>query len=308
MKNKILPALLLGLVLLSNSCGIENVGEVCFTTDSDWYYEGETIFFYNCSDSADSYFWDFGDGTTSEEFEPEHYYYSSGNYTVTLQASFNGFTKSTSKVIQIDGPQYYACFSTDYTSYEAGESIKFHNCSQPIADSYFWDFGDGYTSSANEPVHIYDRGGIFTITLHAYYGDEEVTSRQNLEIKEPYTLRVITYYEGTSDRMSGADVILYATEQDWFEDKNRLASGVTNSNGEIIFTSSQNITLYNKEYYVFASKDVAGGYYNNINGQYKTQILQRGTNDFEVDMRFFSYKKKKIQTKNLTLRTSKKTN
>jgi PKD repeat protein len=32
-------------------------------------------------------------------------------------------------------------------------------------DTWFWDFGDGETSSARNPSHIYTRPGIFTVTL-----------------------------------------------------------------------------------------------------------------------------------------------
>ncbi|MFW5724813.1 MAG: PKD domain-containing protein, partial [Bacteroidota bacterium] len=43
----------------------------------------------NNSVLADFYFWDFGDGNTSYEFEPEHYYSEPGIYNVTLVATSN---------------------------------------------------------------------------------------------------------------------------------------------------------------------------------------------------------------------------
>lgn len=45
-----------------------------------------TIKFFNQSTDADSYLWDFGDGTTSTEENPEHTYTGKGNYDVTLTA------------------------------------------------------------------------------------------------------------------------------------------------------------------------------------------------------------------------------
>lgn len=33
------------------------------------------------------------------------------------------------------------------------------------ADSYFWDFGDGNTSTSESPSHTYDQGGVFTVML-----------------------------------------------------------------------------------------------------------------------------------------------
>lgn len=54
--------------------------------------EKESLYFVNLSDTNDgaalmSYHWDFGDGTTSSEFEPTHVYYSPGVYTVVLEVT-----------------------------------------------------------------------------------------------------------------------------------------------------------------------------------------------------------------------------
>lgn len=45
-----------------------------------------TVRFFNQSTDADSYLWDFGDGTTSTDESPEHTYTGRGNYDVTLTA------------------------------------------------------------------------------------------------------------------------------------------------------------------------------------------------------------------------------
>lgn len=46
----------------------------------------EEAIFENNSQNANQFFWDFGDGNTSTEFEPTHGYTEPGNYTVTLVA------------------------------------------------------------------------------------------------------------------------------------------------------------------------------------------------------------------------------
>ena len=48
------------------------------------------VTFTNTSTNADTYLWDFGDGTTSTEANPVHYYQKKGNYTVTLTATNQG--------------------------------------------------------------------------------------------------------------------------------------------------------------------------------------------------------------------------
>jgi hypothetical protein len=61
--------------------------KACFGTNIDKINDG-IVQFTNCSENAKSYFWDFGDGKTSTEFEPKHVY-STIPVSVTLIA-FNG--------------------------------------------------------------------------------------------------------------------------------------------------------------------------------------------------------------------------
>ena len=47
--------------------------------------------------------------------------------------------------------------------------LEFHNTSQRISDStaFFWDFGDGTTSTEEQPLHAYTQSGTYHITLVA---------------------------------------------------------------------------------------------------------------------------------------------
>ena len=47
---------------------------------------GSEVFFINTSDNADSYEWDFGDGSYSKDKNPVHIYKTVGRYDVTLSA------------------------------------------------------------------------------------------------------------------------------------------------------------------------------------------------------------------------------
>ncbi len=70
------------------------VTDVGFTVD---IYE---VSFYNHSRCADSYFWDFGDGETSDEAEPVHNYSQTGNYTCIFTASNSvGETSDTLNIV-----------------------------------------------------------------------------------------------------------------------------------------------------------------------------------------------------------------
>lgn len=57
------------------------------------------------------------------------------------------------------------------------------------ADQWQWDFGDGNNSQEKNPVHIYDQGGIYTITLTATnsVGTAQATTQVSLDLT-PYEM------------------------------------------------------------------------------------------------------------------------
>lgn len=63
-----------------------------------------TINFENQSQQADTYEWDFGDGTKTKEITPKHSYKSSGEYTIKLKAIKKGNAKISEQKIRIEPP------------------------------------------------------------------------------------------------------------------------------------------------------------------------------------------------------------
>lgn len=74
-----------------------------------------TIQLYNNSQNADSYQWDFGDGTTSKEKDPIHKYKNKGVYKIVLKATKNNKFATEEKTVQIEKPTkiYVAGMSYD---------------------------------------------------------------------------------------------------------------------------------------------------------------------------------------------------
>ncbi|MEO6537964.1 MAG: PKD domain-containing protein [Ferruginibacter sp.] len=126
-----------------------------------------TVNFSNSSLGGTEYQWSFGDGTGSTAFSPAHTYSTSGNYTITLVTkNVNGCTDTLVKpgYINIQLPQ--ASINNLPQEGCAPFSWQFaatFNTSDPII-SYLWDFGDGRTSTAVNPSHIFS-AGIFDIKL-----------------------------------------------------------------------------------------------------------------------------------------------
>ena len=65
-----------------DSFGVWNI----FNAELDFYQDNDSVSFTNLSTNYESLVWDFGDGVTSFDENPNHVYTSSGNYTITLSA------------------------------------------------------------------------------------------------------------------------------------------------------------------------------------------------------------------------------
>ena len=107
--------------------------------------------------------WDFGDGNTSTDPNPNHSYEDTGLFTIILIVSNNGCADTLIITDYIHVKPPIAIFnvasncSNKYTRTFTDQSIG--------ADSWSWNFGDGNTSSSQNPVHTYASIGTFTVTL-----------------------------------------------------------------------------------------------------------------------------------------------
>jgi PKD repeat protein len=101
MEKTIFTFLAVSLILIS----CEKRPTASFTTDSDEWEVGQTVFFYNNSNNGERFEWDFGDGYTSNDRDPVHIFTSTGTYEVTLTAiSKSGQSDKTSLTISIMVP------------------------------------------------------------------------------------------------------------------------------------------------------------------------------------------------------------
>ncbi|MBL4651299.1 MAG: PKD domain-containing protein [Flavobacteriales bacterium] len=127
-----------------------------------------TVQFQNLSQYENTWLWDFGDGATSTEENPEHTYYNEGTYTVKLTITGDGGTDTEIQqsiiVVNVNAIAFF-----DYAPSEVvvpNQPVQFYNLSSN-ANTYLWDFGDGATSTEELPAHYYSEPGTYSIELIA---------------------------------------------------------------------------------------------------------------------------------------------
>ena len=124
------------------------------------------------SASAVSWLWDFGDGQSSTDENPIHVYASDGLYEVTLTVISETGCEAISTehvcVGEVDpgDPECEAWFEVLNTDSLTVEFVSyFETQDSAAAVSWLWDFGDGNTSTEENPTHEYDTAGIYEVSL-----------------------------------------------------------------------------------------------------------------------------------------------
>lgn len=121
----------------------------------------------NSKGDYDTCTWIFGDGETSRACNnAAHTYQNPGNYTVQLIIDGNGGDDSLIRenYITVSGPIPLADFVAEPFSGPAPLLVQFTDQSVD-ASAWFWDLGDGSTTTARNPLHIYEKAGSYAVTL-----------------------------------------------------------------------------------------------------------------------------------------------
>lgn len=130
------------------------------------------VLFNNNSTGSNTFLWFFGDGNSSTFTNPTHTYFSPGVYTVCLYAydSSGTFCDSTCQVITVGSP---ASCTAGFSTASSGLSVNFTDFSTSTSSiiSWYWVFGDGTTSTVQNPAHTYAASGTYTTCLYITTAD-----------------------------------------------------------------------------------------------------------------------------------------
>ncbi|WP_319503425.1 PKD domain-containing protein [uncultured Draconibacterium sp.] len=130
-----------------------------------------TEFSVNTSKPAESYLWNFDDGSTSDDENPNHKFLNPDDVRKTFDISLT--------VLDINGCENTAVYDSlvkvypvpiagfDFSPKEVlitDPYVNFTNTSH-AGTVYFWNFGDSTISYETEPVHRYNAMGVYNMTL-----------------------------------------------------------------------------------------------------------------------------------------------
>lgn len=202
-----------------------------------------------------------------------------------------------------------ADFTVGRQTYCPGDSVAFLDNSYNGATQWNWDFGDGGTSTLQNPKHVYATDGLYNVTLTVSNGISTITTTKNnvVYILESTSSFYLPYTEGfewidtlTQTRMVGFvennepwEVVqgIYATgdqslrancENDTMRYKYTLISPVMDLTGlidpviDFKYAFAQKDTLNDDVMYVKASKN-CGQSFSTLNTQLATLPTHSGT-------------------------------
>jgi len=169
----------------------------------------------------------------------------------------------------------FADFTISDTVVGIDEIVYFTNRSID-AESFEWDFGDGFKSNSFNASHDFDMDGIYTVSLKAFYNNRVDEAFMTVSVIDAsIEITVEEYYEPFF-LVSDISVILYETVYDWEhpDDAIMVAEKFTNASGVVRFDHLAPRRYYvdvwgpNHDNYALAAEDV---------GFIETPVLIPGT-------------------------------
>ncbi len=164
---------------------------------------GTAHFEDNSKGNIDSWNWSFGDGDTSNEQNPKNVY-KPGIYTICLSVmnSNTGNKDKTCKEITIKQPAGLTASFTFQTDNSTGE-VTFQDASTGEIDAYFWNFGDGAKSNEQNPVHTYEKSGLYPVCLIVTNKATGNTNRFCMKVEVQIKIPLTADFEYKIDQLTG---------------------------------------------------------------------------------------------------------
>ena len=173
---------------------------------------------YDIDGNVTEWHWEFGDGANSTERNATHQYNQIGTYAVNLTVKDNdGLINTIQKLITISNIPPVANYTYNPSNPSTDDDIYFVDNSYDLDGNivdWHWEFGDGYISDVQNPIHCYHAEGLFMINLTVIDNDGSVNTTSkiinvtNIEPfanftyfpEEPTIIDTINFFSISSDR------------------------------------------------------------------------------------------------------------
>lgn len=179
--------------------------DASFSFISNVANQNQYFFTANTNNLGLFYYWNFGDGNTSNSTNPSHTFSTAGTYDVclTVEDTVASCIDTICQTITVGTPPVSCdanfAFIQDSTN---SSQIYAWNLSNGTNLSYSWDFGDGGTSNQQYPTYNYQNIGTYTICLtvsdvsgcNDTYCDSIVITTKT----DGTTLSILNPFQGTS--------------------------------------------------------------------------------------------------------------
>jgi len=161
--------------------------DASFTVDDDSACANQMLTFTNTSTGTNpTYFWDFGDSTTSTQTNPVHAFANPGTYNVMMVITDEIPCSDTFFMpILVDTIPHLSFSVTDSVLCE-GQGIHFTaDYLQTGLTSLTWNYGDGnYAFDQDQVLHAFDSSDVFTVSIDATYRNcPDINYTRTLEIR-----------------------------------------------------------------------------------------------------------------------------
>ncbi len=201
--------------------------------------------------NATKYFWDFGDGTTSNKESPLHRYNHPGLYDVTLTVRFltgeKNETVRTYKKPLLVNSQYTNIADYRWYNHPGNEKLYLFNRSQTANNSTFqWDLGDGIKLTDTNFVHTYSKSGYYDVTLKTSSQGVSGLSHKYTRVGENNHANPGFYYMPDNDNTVDFYSKAWNENTEYYWDFGDGSSIDTNANPSHQYSSSGLYTVYLK--------------------------------------------------------------
>ena len=157
------------------------------------------------TNSPDTEEWSFGDGDSASGNQVTHTWTAPGTYLLTLTAANAAGTDSVTQTVDVvaELPAPLAQIGSFDASPWVGEPTAFSDVSIDAA-AWLWDFGDGGTSTAQNPLHTFTSAGqkVVTLTVSNRNGTDSVSV-----VVEPRLRPVAGFVASSTAVRAGEEVV-----------------------------------------------------------------------------------------------------